>query len=658
MFASSIGLIRLTLIFGLSLIYPLAVAAGIEQQRAVFRQAEQALARENRPEADALLAELSDYPLYPHLLYKRLALDLDNAAAIRAFLSRYPQSRQAELLRTKWLERLAAGNAWGEFAGNYRPTDNPGLQCDYYLALANLGRRDEAFAGAEKMWPDGSTLPESCERLFSVWQDSKAFTVEQVWKRFSAALRKANLLLASHLRRLLPEDQKAVADGWLKVHENPHMVLSCSGWTATSPASGRIFAHAVDRLAADAPLLAQTAWSLHKARFDPDPALAAYTERRLALALATQRYDQAAAYLLTLPREVADAQTRAWRVRASLLKQDWLAVLTALDLLEPAEKTQAQWRYWRARTLEALEDRQTAFELFRQLAKEPDFYGYMAADRVALDYPLVDRPSAISEAELNRLASLPPFPAIAEFRALDRTGEAHAEWLHAIKSLSPRDLMVAAKLAQQWGWDQIAIVTVAKSGSWDDLSLRFPLGFQQTILQQAQARQLDPAMLFGLIRRESAFDPRAGSAAGARGLMQLMPATGDQLALRFNEKPPAASALYDPERNIRYGSAYMRGLLDRFGNRFALAAAAYNAGPGRVDRWLPATRPLPADIWIETIPFNETRQYVGAVLSYAVAYQLRLGRPEHRIAAFLQDIPPGPKADVKADRVVPINLCE
>ncbi len=631
-----------------------------ELQRPAFVQAEQAIKQGRLAEAEKLMSDLGDYPLYPYLLYQKLVREPDNAQAVRGFLSRYGQTRQAVLLRQRWLERLAEQEDWGEFVQYYRETDNINLQCLHSLALASLGRREEAFAGAERVWVTGNSLPASCDRLFDLWRTDSSFTVEHIWKRYALAMRKGNSALAASLEDLLPPPLRAQADFWRQVHDNPRLVLSCSLWDPKAPVAGRIFAHGIDRLTATEPLLAQTAWALHKNRFSIDAEETARIDRRTALGLAAQRYDQAGAYLLDLPRESTDALVRSWRVRAALARKDWPGALATIELLPAEEKNQSQWRYWRGRALEALGDRQEALENYRLAASARDFYGFNAADRMggeyAFDFQTPMHPT--TEAELNQLANAPPFLVISELRALNRDTEARREWMHAIKSLSSHDLVVAAKLAQRWGLDNLAIATAAKAGYRDDLSLGFPLGYYPSVLQAAQSQQIDPTMIYGLIRQESAFDPNAGSSAGALGLMQLMPATGEMVARRFNEAPPSVYALLEPERNVRYGAAYLRGLLERFSNHFALAAAAYNAGPGRVERWLPANGSLPADLWVETIPFSETRQYVAAVLSHAVIYQARLNQSLRKIAAYMPDVPAGAMADVKPDHPAAVPFCE
>jgi len=633
-------------------------AASLEQQRPAFLRAEQAIKQGRLAEAETLLPTLVDYPLYPVLLYQKLDRDLGNAQAVQDFLSRYPQTRQAALLRRHWLEYLAGREAWADLAQHYRENDSPKLQCAYYLALANTGHSEEAWAGAEKLWATGSTLPESCERLFSLWQASPSFDKQQIWKRFGLAMQKGNGALASALQAALPDEMRPQAEWWRKVQGQPRLVLECSAWDSKNPASGSIFAFGIDRLANDDPLLAQTAWALHKDRFALEPEEIARIDRRTGLALAARRYGQASAYLMEMPKASVDPQIRAWRVRASLASQDWSSVLWATDQLEPEEKNQAQWRYWRARALEALGDKAGAEADYQLAAKERDFFGFSAADRIGGEYFLASQPAPADEAALDRLANTAPFLAVSEWRVLNRETEARSEWLQAIQALNPQELVVAAKLAQRWGMDNLAIQTAAKAGYWDDLELRFPLGFHEPALQAAQSQQVDLTQVYALVRRESAFDPNVGSPVGAMGLMQLMPATGALMARQLNESEPAGNALLEPRRNLRYGTAYLRGLLERFGNHFALAAAAYNAGPNRVERWLPAERAMPADLWMETIPYSETRQYVAAVMAHAVIYQARLSQPIKRIGDWLPDVLPAASAEAKPDRVVSVPLCE
>ena len=238
----------------------------------------------------------------------------------------------------------------------------------------------------------------------------------------------------------------------------------------------------------------------------------------------------------------------------------------------------------------------------------------MAADAVNKPYSFADKPVFLAGNVLETLAQQTDFKVIQELTILNREAEAKRQWWFTVKKLPKEQLMIAAKLAQQWQWDQVAIITLVKADYWDDLALRFPVNYLSQVQNNAYWQNLDPAIIFGLIRQESMLDKNARSAVGARGLMQIMPETGQQIARTLNEPWQAENSLFNPDVNIKYGAFYYKQLLNRFNGHFALATAAYNAGPNRVVKWLPNDRSIPADVWIETIPFKETRKYVTSVL--------------------------------------------
>lgn len=213
-----------------------------------------------------------------------------------------------------------------------------------------------------------------------------------------------------------------------------------------------------------------------------------------------------------------------------------------------------------------------------------------------------------------------------ELEALGRDLDLRREWYHLTRDMQREDLKAAAVIAQRRGWPDRAIFTLARSNYWDDLELRFPLLHRDIVHDQALSTGLDEAWIYAILRQESAFNPTAVSHAGAMGLMQLMPATARQVAKTLGRPRPSRNDLYDPRLNITLGSAYLAQMQQRYGGSPMLAAAAYNAGPGNVDKWLPEKQ-IDADVWVATIPFRETRGYVRRVLAYRLIYDYRLGNP-------------------------------
>jgi soluble lytic murein transglycosylase len=609
----------------------------LEQQRQAFLLAEKLAAQGNQSAFLSVSATLADYPLYPYLQYQWLKNNLSETDKILGFLLTYKDSRYADLLRTDWLTYLANNERWPEFIKYYQAGDNTALECRFYWANYKVGNQELALNAAKRLWAVGDRQPEECDALFSVLAISPVFTTDLIWQRFELALKKDNKALASYVLRFLDSPDQATAEFWLQVHKKPALIEG-GLFMGADDLYGRIFAHGVDRLAQADLDSALGLWDSRKRNFVINNQTTQQIERRLALALARARDIRAFNRLNQLL--TADTEVREWKVRAALLEQNWQHVAEALAGLTSEEQQTPQWQYWQARSLIENGNVLQGWAIFNQLAQDRSYYGFMAADAVNKPYNLADKPVVIMGDALEKLAQTTDFKAIQELEILSRDAEAKRQWWFTVKKLPKEQILLAAKLAQRWQWDQVAIMTLVKADYWDDLALRFPMSYLDQVQSNADWQQLDPAIIFGLIRQESMLDNNAKSAVGARGLMQIMPETGQQIARNLNEPWQTENSLFNPDINIKYGAFYYKQLLNRFDGHFALAAAAYNAGPSRVVKWLPYDKPVASDIWIETIPFKETRKYVTSVLSYAIIYQQRLQRNTLKITGLLFDVHP------------------
>jgi len=622
--SKSLLLISLTLL-------PCAVLSNsLEQQRTDFLQAEQALNQGNEIAFLQRMTELVDYPLYPYLQYQWLSNHLPDTDKIQLFLTTYSGSRYASLLRAKWLDYLASQQRWHEFIQNYQASDNTALACQFQWANYQTGNSSQALNEAKRLWAMGEELPTECNPLLAALLASPMITPEFIWQRFELALEKDNVSLATHIKNLMAKTDQTLANNWLQIHKNPSLIIQ-------NNLIGRLFAHGVLRLSKSNLDAAITAWDNNKASVDNETAQ--QVERGLGLALAHKRDTRAfdRLNLVLNPNE----DVREWKIRAALLEQNWQHVSSALTSLTTVEQQQPKWQYWQARALAETGDAVAAQIVFNKLALDRSFYGFLAADIVSQPYQAMDKPVLLAGNELELLANEADFKVAQELSFLHRDVEAKRQWSFAVKKLPKERIAFAAKLAQSWHWDQIAIVTLVQADYWDDLALRFPVTYADQVQSNASLQQLDPALVFGLMRQESMLDKDAQSPVGARGLMQIMPETGQQIARKMNEPWQSASSLFNPDTNIRYGTFYYKQMVNRFNGNFALAAAAYNAGPHRVDQWLPSGQWMPADIWIETIPFKETRKYVTSVLSYAMIYSQRLQSNALKIKKLLPDVQSG-----------------
>lgn len=635
-------ILHLMLAAAIGSLLPAAATAGeaeLADSRQRFVQAEQAIAANRETDYRALATTLQSYPLYPYLQYQWLKGRLSADGEIRQFLADYATNRYAGLLKPKWLAYLAEQKRWQEFLRYYQGSDDSALQCYAGLAYLETGQTPEAFTLARTLWLNGKSQPNICDGLFAAYQASPYFAPDLVWQRFHAALKRDNAALAEYLTRYLAGSELELAGLWLKLHRQPESMQTETEWRQHPTHAADLFGHAVERwLDRDAAAAAQF-WDQEKSKQTLAPDRAADIETQLALALALKHDAQAYSRLSRL--ETDDESSREWRVRAALNIQDWQGVSAAIGRLNAEEKTRDKWRYWQARALAATGQSAAASSAFAELAKNRSFYGFLAAAKSGQAIALAHQPLQVAESELQALSDRAEFQAASELLLLKRPAEARRQWQFAVAKLEPSLLPVAAKLAQRWHAPALAIATVAKANHWDDVELRFPLEYSREIGQIAAERQLDPAVIYGLIRQESAFDSQADSPAGAKGLMQVMPQTGRQIAADLRDRWGDDDNLFQAELNLKYGAFYFKKLLSQFGGHYALAAAAYNAGASKIKRWLPSGRSQPADIWIENIPYKETRGYVASVLMYTLIYQQRLQRNSLKVDDLLRDVMPG-----------------
>ncbi len=603
----------------------------IAQQRQLFLQAEIALKKKDNESFFLLSDQLKNYPLYPYIQYQWLRKHLDRERQVKHFLEQHSSSRYAIKLKHKWLNHLGKRKQWPLVLENHVETRNVTLNCYYHRAQIQAGDKQTALIAAQKLWAVGHSQPSACDPLFSKLKKSKLFTQDLRWQRFDAALKNNKTSLASYVKDLMPAEHQTRARLWLNLHRDPVKYLPQLIKRPETEQSALMFKHAINRLASKDITKAIEIWDANKQQFITDKNIDTTIavnklaidklERRLAFKLVFER--EASAYERLGQLDSQDKKSRTWRVRVALSEQNWPNVLAAIHALETNEKTEDKWQYWLARAYLETDNIAMAQALLTDLSIKRSFYGFLAADKVNSLYQLSDNPVNVSTEEIAELKDRKEFHVAFELMVLDRKNEAKLQWWHAVKPLDKNEIIIAAKLSQQWQWDEIAIFTIAKAKHWDDIEMRFPISYADKVRKVSAQQKLNPAILFGLIRRESAFNEKAYSPVGARGLMQIMPQTGKQIARHFNERWRGSNSLYNPTRNLKYGSYYYQKLLKQFDGNYAVALAAYNAGPHRVKRWLPEIEKLPADIWIETIPYHETRDYVASVLAYALIYQQR-----------------------------------
>ncbi len=631
---------KILIFWVITLLMPASVAASLtlDEQRHEFISAETVIAKGGNPLSFSREDKLKYYPLYPYIQYQWLIKNLGETKKIKIFLRYNKDSRYAGLLRYKWQIYLAKNKNWPEYIEQYQKTKNIKLQCYYFWAQYNSGAKKEALTGAKKVWVAGKSLPSECDPIFKVLLGSKHFTKEMQWQRFDSAVSKGELAVANYVKGLMSKEDRKVAQLWLNVRANPALINNRNKLNSKQAQSGLIFANGIERLARKSLSKAISLWDERKKEFTINEATVQRIEQKLAMSLAYNRDENAYSRLSQLSKP--DDTAKEWRVRTALREQNWPNVEESIAALSTEDKKKEKWRYWLARASEKINKPKAASFIYSRLAVERSFYGYLSAEKMNKDYQLSNNPIEVAPEMFKRFKNRKEFLVVSELIKVNKRLEAERQWWYVVPKLDKKQLLLAAKYAEELKWKKVAIFTLAKAKYWDDVAVRFPLAYKSQVQLNAKKQRLNPAIIFGLIRRESAFNKDAYSPVGARGLMQIMPKTGQQIARQLKEKWKNKEMLFDPKTNVKYGSFYYKQLLNRFNGHYALAAAAYNAGPHRVKRWLPTDKTLAADIWIETIPFKETRAYVSAVLTYALIYQKQLKQNLLSMKDFMRDVLP------------------
>ena len=374
-------------------------------------------------------------------------------------------------------------------------------------------------------------------------------------------------------------------------------------------------------------------------RDDLPPEFKGRLRRAAALGAAYDRDPRAIAAFDDIPPAAVDAQVQEWRVRAALWNGDFARALAWIEQMPPTLAMQPRWRYWHARATAATSSEAAAAPMFSEIAGLRDYYGYLAADRVGKPYNLNVRPSPLDAAAQTALSKMAGMIRAHELFDCDMSDEAASEWNAVLEGADNALKVQAALLASRWGWFAQSITTLAQTGEFDDVTLRYPRPFLESVSGAGKLAQLPQDWILAVMRQESLFRKDAVSRADARGVMQMVPATASAVARRWHLSAPGRDDLFDPKIAVPLGAAYLRELLDRYGEQLALSLAAYDAGPAAVARWLPR-KPMDAAVWIENIPYNETRGYVQHIVEHIVAYASVRGAQAPRLQVLLSDVEP------------------
>jgi soluble lytic murein transglycosylase len=590
----------------------------------------------DRARLGLLAAQLESHPLAAYVEYwqlaPRLRSDPDAARQSEAFIARHANTYVADRLRLDWALALADR---GDFSGFERETaqlvwntDDSQLRC--YAALSKY--RNASGSQADVLARDArqllaNTRDSAGEGCLALTEALLADGRISVWERVRALVEQNQLPTAKRVgvraqdAHGKPVDQKLLA----QAIDRPAAFLVAHERRLTE-IQRELATVAIVRLARDSP--SEAAEYANALNLHLTPAQRGIIWGRIghmaALRLMPEAgdwYRRGGEHVGVGPDAVRVDEVLEWQSRAALRAGDWQTVKAAIDRMPASLRADPTWVYWYGRALKAEGRPAEAQDHFSRIASQFNFYGKLAAEELGIPIVLPPRAPAPSAEDLAPIAANPGFARAQKFYELGLRVEGHREWNWQLRGMSDRELLAAAEYARSLSLLDRMINTSDRTRNEFDFTQRFPSPFRDAMVQYSSPLGLDETWVYGLIRQESRFIMDARSHVGAAGLMQLMPATARYVARKMNVADFSPARVNERDMNIQLGTGYLKLVLDDLDGNAVLATAAYNAGPGRPRAWRSSlVRPVEGAIFAETIPFNETRDYVKKVMSNTVYY--------------------------------------
>lgn len=616
---------------------PAALAADTmqEQQRSQFMAAWEAARTGDRDAFERDMDGLQDYLLYPYLQYedyrhRRARVDVEEMAG---FLGSHEGWAFTAGLETAWLRSLGARGNWDavlKYGNDSRDTE---VRCHHVRARIRGGQTDGVLQQARSLWAVGKSQPDACDPVFAWLKDQpEGITPGLAWERVRLAMDAREVRLTRYIARFLPQEDQLWAERWHQQDRSAYRQLKQALKWPAGERSREITSYGLRRLARNDP---DRAWEIFHALVKQQAWPADEQGRilkELALWSAVDDADGTSERMHAVPAEYRDGRLLEWWTRFSIRRADWAAVNEAISMMPAELSDDSRWRYWSAHAAAEQGATESSLEQFAEVAEQANFYGFLAADRMQMPYSICPVQPEVKEGAGRALAKQPGFERSLELHRAGMPNWARREWNQAASGLDKEGLRAAAALAVEENWPDRAIYALGNTGDLRWYEWRFPTGYSALVEPRAQALDLDVSWVLGLMRSESAMAEDAISSAGARGLMQVTPGTAKQLAGKHSIPYQGRQQLLQAEDNIRFGTIFLRDLLDRFDQNPVLASAAYNAGPHVVDRWLSEDPVADPAAWIETLPYFETRDYIPRVLAFTTLYDWRRGQEVTRVS--------------------------
>jgi soluble lytic murein transglycosylase len=590
-------------------------------------KAQDAYDKENAAELAKYVNQLeaSNDMLAPYAKYwlMRLTLDTIDNKVISDFIAQHEDFAFAERLRVEYLKKLGKQQDWENFNQAYIKNQSENISVACYAAEAYAKQpTTSSLLFAKPLWLSAKERPNDCTRLFDILQKVGVIDEEAVWQRFRMALAHNRVNLAKSISKRSQYYRSSYRKQLTSVSKSPKKALKKKRISLKTRFGRELSLYALTRVAKKDTWEALALFKSIQNKLNAGEQSHFYGMLGL---FASKRHEpEAQLWFQKADFESLNEEQMSWFARAALRQQDWAGLLNVLERMPTTISNQARWRYWKGRALIERKHPEEGIAILRGLAPERHYYGWLAQDEIKGYRAPKLQYQKVPFKEVERIGKLPGVKRAEALLDLDLRWEGKSEWVLATKGMSDQQLLAAAEYANRQQWYDLAINTADNTKEYHDYSLRYLMPYQGLMRQAALKQNVDLTWVHGIVRQESRFMHYAKSRVGAAGLMQLMPTTARWAAKRAGVKNYERSMIDDLDTNVTIGTYYLRYTLDLMKGNKVMASAGYNAGPSRAKKWQ-GKEPLEGAIYAETIPFNETRNYVQRVIANAQLYGKQLG---------------------------------
>ncbi|MDA9556953.1 murein transglycosylase [Vibrio sp.] len=617
---------KITLVLS-SFFTPLTAAVSIEQiqeKRALYDQAQKLLDRKQISRYLNMRELIEDYSLTPYLDYRVMLSKLHHLSPneVNLFIEKHQEYPFSQSIRAPYISSLVTRKNWKALI-EFQPNEPNGesYQCHYYLAHYKIRNESIAFEGAKKLWLSGQSVSAACDPLFKEWAKVGGKTDDLILERILLAYQERSYSLANYLAKQLKghvEQQQAKQMRSLFVHKKE--ILDYAEKNQSSLFSQQVSIVAFKKLVRRDVKTSQEILDNLITIYQITPEQSQEMKEQVAIRLFNTKHTHLDNWRDETILTSDNVKLIERRIRLAIQDADWKGVSQWISLLPGEAQRSLRWQFWAGRADILQGNPQLGTEKLKGLLGQRNFYS-VAASR-ELGVPVYFPTSTLELNQTDVQSYSESLTRIQELLNRNKVSVAKQEWRWLLSQVPQNEKEMLTAYASEHQWHHFAVKGSIAAKMWDNLQLRFPIAHEWSFNHYAKKHDIDPITLMSLARQESGLDEKARSPVGARGIMQIMPATARYVARKYKLAYNGASDLYHVEKNIKIGSQYLDGLLDRYDNNRILAFAAYNAGPNRVKTWRKRSDgKLDVYAFIESIPFNETRGYVQNILMFETYYR-------------------------------------